>query len=71
MKLPDSLCIALNQAGVEIATFYPSTETWLLVTRRDGKRTETEVPNAELGAVLTRLAKGDKIEGQQTTGTRG
>jgi hypothetical protein len=71
LKLPDSLCIALNQAGVEIATFYPATETWNLVTRPEGKRTETEIPNAALGQTLVRLAAGDKIEGQQTTGTRG
>lgn len=71
MKLPDSLCIALNQAGVTMATFFPSEGTWHLVTNPAGKRTQTEVSNDELGQVLKRLAAGDKIEGQQTTGTRG
>lgn len=72
MKMQDGLIIKMNQAGVQLATFTPQTETWLLVTHPPGqRRIETEVPNDRLDQVLERLAAGDKIEGQQTTGTRG
>lgn len=53
-----SLRAALNRAKVEIATFYPAADSWLLVTRAAGRREELEVPTKDLASTLERLAAG-------------